>query len=218
MSTTPEDITDSLIYGYVPKEDIIRYNRNDDFFTDFKITQYEEFDLDDDDEFDELEKGETFNGCWLFENCYGLGVTQRIRIHDNTNQCTICEFKLLGTDEIECNNLYDIYPYPILEEDIFFDYGKLLLHKQFNITSRQMLKEVIQTHWHDFCKEALDIKIIYGNCYAEQLDKIHERYEVMRLRNHIPTYSHHELRKFLKDYYNNVITIYPYEINCRNIK
>lgn len=210
MNTTNEDITDSLIYGYVSKEDIIRYNKKDSFFKNFELREY---DYDDIQYFDELQKGEKYYGCWEYEMSYGLGITQSILIEDDENGSTICRFKLENCTDIGLSSVYDDYPFPILEGNIH-DYGDLLLQEIFIITSRKMLKEIISTKWIEFCKEALHRKIIYGHCYNLNLDKIHEFKEVEALQNKMPGPSHYELRKQYKDFYTNVIKNYPYELFC----
>lgn len=208
MNTTNDDITDSLIYGYVPKEDIIRYNINDTFFKNFEFREYE---FDDIQNFNDLTKGEKYYGCWEYDLNYGLGISQSIIIEDDENNSTICKFKLETSTDSALKSVYQDYPYEIIDGNIN-DFGDLLMQKIYTITSRNMLKEIIQKEWLPFCKEALHKKIIFGYCFNENLDKIHEFQEVQALNNHYPGPSHHELRKQYRDYCKNIIDYHTIEI------
>jgi len=205
MNNLPIDTHDMLKYGHLRKEDVIHHYKNDSMFEHFQI-----MDLGDDDHFDI--PYDSFNGMWQYSIHFGLGVSTKISLFDGTGPLLLRFDTDIETEysEILLKTLPDNYR----DFDPMFDLGIKIVDKEYVITYRNQVKEILQDEWPKYCKELLHHFIMISASHYANIDRIreHMRYG---LPEEIPLESHHQIRKWIQDFDKNIIAYYPYMLGLQ---
>lgn len=200
MSSLPIDTHDMLKYGRIRKEDIIKYYQDDDLFKYFEIISLN------DDEFD-LPHGQ-FEGMYQYSLDYGLGVDFKISLYDHFGSSVLTFHSNFETDHAD--TIIDNMPYDYEPISTDVDLGYRLFYKEYDITYRNQVKEIIQQDLPTIAKEILHHQTVLVTAYLANVDQIKLFLDMQFNSVEQPGPSKHQIYSWIDDYKNNIVKLYPY--------
>jgi hypothetical protein len=198
MNNLPIDTHDMIKFGHIRKEDVINYYKDDLTFKHFTIMNL------DDDHFDI--PIDSFHGMWQYTVEFGLGVKTTISLFDGTGPLLLRFDTDLETEhtEILLQDLPDNYEFM----SAYVDMGIKLLSKQYTITYRNQVKEILESDWPKYCKHLLHHLIMVAESHKNNIDEIRDNMR-LGIPDDIELLSHEEMLQLIKHYTDSVVMYYP---------